>query len=103
ELEAPIPATGQRADLLVEVDGGAVAFEVQCSPLSGAAWRARHEGYARAGVRDVWILAGQAPRFATIPGSERRGLPPSWRFQLRDLAATVVHHTGELLLGWERV
>jgi len=103
EVEAAIPATGQRADLLAVIDGAAVALEVQCSPLSGEAWRARHEGYARAGVRDVWILTGQAPRFVSIPGSARHGLPPSYRFQLRDLAATLLHDTGELLLAWRRV
>ncbi|WP_373047435.1 competence protein CoiA [Vulgatibacter sp.] len=101
--EAPIPATGQRADLLAVIDGKPVAFEVQCSPLSGEAWRVRHAGYAKAGVRDVWILTGQAPRFVMIPGSERHGLPPSYRFQLRDLAATVLHDTGELLLSWPKV
>lgn len=103
ELEAAIPATGQRADLLAEIDGRQVALEVQCSPLSGEAWRARHAGYAKAGVHDVWILTGQAPRFVMIPGSERHGLPPSYRFQLRDLAATILHDTGELLLAWRRL
>ena len=102
EVEAAIPETGQRADLLAVIDGAKVALEVQCSPLSGEAWRARHEGYAKAGVRDVWILTGHAPRFVMIPGSDRHGLPPSYRFQLRDLAATILHDTGDLLLAWPR-
>lgn len=36
-----------------------VALEVQCADLTPDAWRMRHESYASAGIRDIWILAGE--------------------------------------------
>ena len=100
ELEAPLPEAGRRADLLVTVGARRLAVEVQCSALSGEAWRVRHLAYREAGIADVWILAGPPPEVAVLPASPRHGLPASYRLPLRDLAATILAAEGELLFGW---
>lgn len=47
----------RRADVLITGPQGArVAVEVQYSPLTNEAWRARHESYRRLGVVDVWLF-----------------------------------------------
>lgn len=47
----------RRADvMLTAATQERVAFEVQYSPLTPEAWRARHESYARQGIRDVWLF-----------------------------------------------
>lgn len=100
ELEAALPGAGRRADLLLSMGGRRLAVEVQCSSISGASWRERHETYRAAGIADVWILAGPPPDAAVIPASPRHGLPASFRLPLRDLAATILAAEGELLFGW---
>lgn len=100
ELEAALPLAGRRADLLFTLGDRRLAVEVQCSAISGVAWRARHDAYRAAGIADVWILAGRPPEVAVIPASPRHGLPASYRLPLRDLAATILAAEGELLFGW---
>lgn len=60
-VEAHIPETEQRADVLVvlqEAEGkrNRVALEFQCANLSAREWRRRHNLYRRAGIDDLWIL-----------------------------------------------
>lgn len=56
-LEVKIPETRQIADVLaVTPEGEKIAIEIQYSDLSGADWRTRHELYAQAGVKDIWLL-----------------------------------------------
>lgn len=100
ELEARVPATGQRADVLVRHRGRTLALEVQQSDIAPAAWRARHDGYRAAGVEDVWLLVGKPPGAAVIPAVERRKLPASYRLELRDMQAQILAATGELLFAW---
>jgi hypothetical protein len=53
---------GQRPDVLVAFpDGRRFAFELQYSPLSAAAWTARHQGYVSQGLHDVWIFGHLPP------------------------------------------
>lgn len=100
ELEAALPGAGRRADLLFTLGDRRLAVEVQCSAISGAAWRERHDAYRAAGIADAWILAGPPPEVATIPASPRHGLAASYRLPLRDLAATILAAEGELLFGF---
>ena len=61
--------TGQRPDVLaVFPDGARLAFEVQYAGLSYEAWAARHEGYASAGIRDIWLW-GHLRRWMRPPRS----------------------------------
>lgn len=57
-LEAAIPETGQRADVLVEAQGCRVALEYQCADLAAREWRRRHALYRANGIRDLWLLGG---------------------------------------------
>lgn len=100
-VEVPIPETGQRADLLAEIDGRRIALEVQCTEIAGEAWRERHRLYRQAGIEDLWILTGHDLRCTVMPGSERHGLHPTFRLSLRDLAATVLEETGSIFLAWQ--
>jgi|SRR5579872_2677382 len=71
-VEAPLPATGQRADLLAErVDGTRIALEYQCADLPAREWRRRHRLYRQAGVHDLWLLG--ADRLAFGDGLLRPG------------------------------
>ncbi|MER5888056.1 hypothetical protein ABT160_29915 [Streptomyces sp. NPDC001941] len=54
----------RRPDVLaVSPDGARVAFEAQYSELTGTAWKARHDFYARAKVADIWLLAHHGPQW----------------------------------------
>ncbi|KXU15498.1 Competence protein CoiA [Streptococcus oralis] len=53
ELERPIPAIQQIADLLLD---GRVALEVQCSPLSQKLLGDRSQGYRSQGYQVIWLL-----------------------------------------------
>ena len=64
--EACIMETGQRADVLIELEGRRVALEYQCADLSGREWLRRHRLYRGAGVRDLWILG--AARCRAVDG-----------------------------------
>lgn len=48
ERRADVLLTGRRGDR--------VAFEVQYSPLTPAAWKARHDSYRAQGIVDVWLF-----------------------------------------------
>src|SRR5262249_43142927 len=61
-LEAHLPETGQRADVLLilpwEGKTRRVALEYQCANLSAREWRRRHRLYRQAGIEDLWLLGG---------------------------------------------
>ena len=58
-IEAFLPATRQRADVLVILpDRSRIALEYQCAQLSAREWRRRHRQYRAAGMRDLWLLGG---------------------------------------------
>jgi hypothetical protein len=63
ELEAHIPETGQRADVLIrQGKRERIALEFQCANLSAREWRRRHQAYREAGIRDLWLLGGSRLR-----------------------------------------
>ncbi len=74
-LEAHIPETNQRADILILPDRdkirhenrpspaeirwpARIALEYQCAALSAKEWRRRHHLYRTAGIPDLWLLGG---------------------------------------------
>ncbi len=58
-IEAFLPATRQRADVLVLLpDHSRIALEYQCAQLTAREWRRRHRQYREAGIRDLWLLGG---------------------------------------------
>jgi len=58
-IEAFLPATGQRADVLAVLpDRRRIALEYQCAQLSAREWRRRHRQYREADFQDLWILGG---------------------------------------------
>ncbi len=59
ELEAHIPETNQRADVLLRLEKRErIALVFQCANLSAREWRRRHKAYRDAGIRDLWLLGG---------------------------------------------
>lgn len=79
---------GQRPDVLVEIDGHRLAFEVQYSPITVGDWRRRHEGYRAAGVQDVWLFGNRPPHFR-----QARTLPNEIALSLSQLLWEV-HRSG---------
>jgi hypothetical protein len=71
QVEATIE-TGQRADVLITspASGARLAIEIQCSPLTAAAWRARHELYLAAGVCAQWLWWNQPPHLGAARGEQ---------------------------------
>lgn len=66
DLETEAGDNAQRPDILVAFpDGSRFAIELQYSPLTIAAWRARHEGYRRHGVTDIWLFGHLPPHLRT--------------------------------------
>jgi hypothetical protein len=58
-IEAFLPATAQRADVLAVLpDQSRVALEYQCAQLTAREWRRRHQQYRDAGIKDLWLLGG---------------------------------------------
>ncbi len=56
-LEQHLPATDQRADVFVEMQGGMrYALEFQQANNSAARWAERHSLYRSLGVNDIWFL-----------------------------------------------
>ena len=56
-IEAFLPATRQRADVLAVLpDRSRIALEYQCAQLTAREWRRRHRQYRDAGIRDLWLL-----------------------------------------------
>jgi hypothetical protein len=76
-LEQHLPATDQRADVLITVAGQRYALEFQQANNQAARWLARHAMYRDQGVADVWFL-GQVryqPAEALTPISTFEPLP----------------------------
>lgn len=72
-VEAYLPETGQRADVLVVLPdffSRKVALEFQCANLSAREWRRRHRLYRSAGVSDLWLLGGS--RLRPVDGALRQ-------------------------------
>lgn len=70
ELEYPLPETGQRPDVFVELaDGTRLALEYQRAEMPQADWEERHQRYAAAGIADVWVL-GENRLAAAVPPPE---------------------------------
>lgn len=68
-IEAFLPATDQRADVLVVLpDRSRVALEYQCAQLSAREWRRRHQQYRASGIQDLWLLGGS--RLLATPAEE---------------------------------
>jgi hypothetical protein len=58
-IEAFLPATGQRADVLAVLpDHSRIALEYQCAQLTAREWRRRHRQYRDAAICDLWLLGG---------------------------------------------
>lgn len=53
-LEAWIPETKQRPDIMFEYNGSMWVIEFQCSPISSEQIQ-RHELYVASGINDIWI------------------------------------------------
>ncbi|MGN6686932.1 MAG: competence protein CoiA [Actinomycetales bacterium] len=63
EVDQVVLPNGRKPDVLITgVTGHKVAVEVQYSPLTVEEWRARHAGYVRLGITDVWLW-GHVPRY----------------------------------------
>jgi hypothetical protein len=62
-VEAYLPATQQRADVLAILPESGhrsrrVALEFQCANLTAREWRRRHRLYRAEGIEDLWLLGG---------------------------------------------
>ncbi len=55
-MEAAIPETGQRADVLIEADNHRIALEIQCAEILVRDWLRRHRLYRGAEIQDLWLL-----------------------------------------------
>ncbi|SDI54511.1 competence protein CoiA [Natribacillus halophilus] len=56
QLEVFLPASQQRADILVKTKSGTFAIEYQCSAVSREQIRARTEDYRALGIQVIWVL-----------------------------------------------
>ncbi|HZT41272.1 MAG TPA: competence protein CoiA family protein [Chthonomonadaceae bacterium] len=77
-VEATIPETNQRADVLAILSTGGrkprrVALEYQCADLSAREWRRRHRLYREAGIEDLWLLGGSRLIRETPSAEKKRG------------------------------
>lgn len=77
-VEAYLPETQQRADLLLEAARPGcprcvVAVEFQCANLSAREWRRRHALYRDAGITDLWILGASRCHAERLPDPGRDG------------------------------
>lgn len=79
---------GQRPDVLVELDGYQLAFEIQYSSMTIGEWRERHKGYRAAGIHDVWLFGNRPPHFR-----QARTLPLDFAISLSNLLWDV-HEAG---------
>lgn len=78
-VEAFLPETGQRADVLALVPESGrsprrIAFEYQCANLSAREWRRRSRLYRAANIEDLWILGGS--RLVLSSGGAVASAPP---------------------------
>ena len=53
--------SGQKADVLLEIEGKRIAFEIQFSEQDGATWESRSQKYSDIGVVPIWILGYKKP------------------------------------------
>jgi Competence protein CoiA-like family len=82
----------QRPDVLVEFPNGRrFAFELQYSQLPVDDWRARHEGYERQGLIDVWLLGHLPPHLR--PSRHHRDEQFAWALEVTPLARAI-HASG---------
>lgn len=89
QREAATADGSRRADVGVFDCGELrVALEVQCSTLSVAHWRYRHESYRQQGILDVWLLGAGGEHFCRLADG---------RVPLADLARAIVE-SGQPLL-----
>ena len=58
ELEAYIPETKQRPDIMFEWNGQICVIEYQCTPISSEYYE-RHELYEVCGIKDIWICGAE--------------------------------------------
>lgn len=85
ELEYKVKDTGQRADVMALFpNGDRWAFEIQCSPITGEAWKERNALYEQAGIKNYWILGKSVHKY----GFTNRE-PDQMKHKLIDLALTV--------------
>lgn len=69
-VEAHIPETNQRADVLVIVSQQQrIAIEYQCANMTAREWRRRHELYRSVDIQDLWLLGGSRLLRETAPVS----------------------------------
>lgn len=54
ELEAYIPETKQRPDIMFEWNGQKCVIEYQCTPIASEYYE-RHELYEACGIKDIWV------------------------------------------------
>lgn len=54
-LEAWLPETHQRPDIMFKYNGEKYVIEYQCTPIASQ-YLERHELYSAAGIHDIWIL-----------------------------------------------
>ena len=54
ELEAYIPETKQRPDIMFEWNGQICVIEYQCTPIASEYYE-RHELYEACGIKDIWV------------------------------------------------
>jgi hypothetical protein len=93
-IEAFLPATNQRADVLAVLpDRGRIALEYQCAQLTAREWRRRHHDYRASGIRDLWLLGGS--RLITSDPEERTRTEASGK-AAGQKDKTVVLRTAEL-------
>jgi hypothetical protein len=89
-IEAYLPATSQRADILLRTvsrsgEERTVALEYQCANLTAREWQRRHRLYRDSGIEDLWILGGSRCAYVpTAPDSlENAGSTEAGRRALR--------------------
>ena len=58
ELEAYIPETKQRPDIMFEWNGQICVIEYQCTPIASEYYE-RHELYEVCGIKDIWICGAE--------------------------------------------
>ena len=64
DLEVTTEDGRRRADVMfTSATGRQAAFEIQYAGLTPAAWQARHDDYAAAGITDVWLWGHLLPHF----------------------------------------
>ncbi len=84
-VEAFLPETGQRADVMLivaDASRGAgsvrrIALEFQCANLAARDWQRRHRLYRQNGIEDLWLLGGSRLHLAPAAPSSAASLAGS--------------------------